>query len=80
LNSSDEFRGRTMGLYSLVFIGTTPIGNLLTGTITQNFGPNMSFLTCGTVTAVLMTLLYVIKRKKLSKQRRAAEKVHAQII
>lgn len=69
LNSSDEYRGRAMGLYSLVFTGTTPIGNFLTGIITQNFGPNISFLTCGLTTAVLMILLYAIKRKNRFKPR-----------
>jgi MFS family permease len=68
LNSSDEYRGRAMGIYSLVFIGTTPIGNLMTGAVTERFGPNTGFLACGAVTAVLMILMYIIvKFKKADK-------------
>lgn len=64
LNSSDEYRGRAMGIYSLVFTGTTPIGNLMTGAVTERFGPNTGFLACGAVTAVLMILMYIIVRFK----------------
>lgn len=61
LNTSDEYRGRAMGVYTLVFSGTTPIGNFLTGTVTQNYGPNMSFLISGALTAVVILFIQFLK-------------------
>ncbi|HET9951399.1 MAG TPA: MFS transporter, partial [Candidatus Eisenbacteria bacterium] len=34
----DSYRGRVMSLYTLMFVGTAPIGSLVTGTIAQRFG------------------------------------------
>lgn len=70
LNSKDEYRGRVMGLYSLVFTGTTPIGNFFTGVINQKFGPTICFLVCGIVTISLMTVLTVVGYKKELDQER----------
>jgi MFS family permease len=33
----DELRGRVMGVYTLVFLGSTPIGSLLAGTVAAHF-------------------------------------------
>lgn len=54
INSRDEYRGRTVSVYSLVLVGTTPIGNLFAGTIAEYLGSNASFLLCGVTTLVLM--------------------------
>ena len=34
----DELRGRMMSLYAMVFVGMTPIGSFLVGTIAERFG------------------------------------------
>jgi MFS family permease len=57
LNTADEYRGRAMGVYALVFTGTTPIGNFITGIINQQFGSNIGFLFCGFM-SLLMLLTY----------------------
>ncbi len=36
--TEDRYRGRVMSLYTLMFVGTAPIGALITGTIAQRFG------------------------------------------
>jgi predicted MFS family arabinose efflux permease len=36
--SSDEMRGRVMSLYVLLFIGTTPIGAFVTGSLASTIG------------------------------------------
>jgi MFS family permease len=36
--TEDRFRGRVMSLYTLLFVGTAPIGALITGTLAQRFG------------------------------------------
>jgi len=38
LNAAPEYRGRVMSVYTLVFGGTTPIGNLFAGYISGGFG------------------------------------------
>jgi MFS family permease len=44
LHSSPEYRGRIMALWVFVYIGTTPIGTILTGWITAAGGPRTSLL------------------------------------
>lgn len=57
INSSDEFRGRVMSVYSFAFLGTTPIGNLFVGSVMQKMGAGMGILVCGAVSSVLMVLI-----------------------
>jgi MFS family permease len=38
LTTEDRYRGRIMSLYTLMFVGTSPIGSLLAGGIAQRFG------------------------------------------
>ncbi len=54
LNSSHEFRGRVMSVYTFAFAGTTPIGNFFAGSITEKFGPGIGFLMCGLVSLVFL--------------------------
>jgi MFS family permease len=44
LHSSTAFRGRIMALWVFVYIGTTPIGTIITGWITAAGGPRASLL------------------------------------
>ena len=57
LNSSSEYRGRTMSVYTLAFAGTTPLGNLFAGSITEKYGPGIGFLMCGAVTGILVLII-----------------------
>lgn len=41
LNSNERFRGRVLSVYSFAFVGTTPMGNLIAGSITEKLGPGM---------------------------------------
>lgn len=38
LSTSDHLRGRVMSVYSLVFLGFTPIGNFIIGTLSDSLG------------------------------------------
>ncbi len=67
LNSSDQFRGRVMSVYSFAFAGTTPIGNLFAGSVTEKFGPGVGFLTCGCVASVLLLLVMGLVTRRNSK-------------
>ena len=44
LHSAPSFRGRIMALFIFVYIGTTPIGNILTGWISSAAGPRVALL------------------------------------
>ena len=38
ISTEDRYRGRIMSLYTLMFVGTAPIGALVSGSIAQRFG------------------------------------------
>ncbi len=58
-NSNTEFRGRVMSIYPFAFLGTTPIGNLFVGSISQKWGADIGVLICGSISAVLIILIVV---------------------
>lgn len=51
LRSEERFRGRVMALYSVVFLGTTPLGSPLVGWLAETFGVRSAFAGCGLATA-----------------------------
>ena len=57
ITTKDEYRGRVMSVYSLVFAGASPIGNMFAGITTNMFGANSSFLLSGVLTLVLIALI-----------------------
>jgi MFS family permease len=63
LGTRDEYRGRVMSIYTLVFSGSTPIGNLYAGFITDHFGPRIGFITCGMIVILLSGLLLLVIKK-----------------
>jgi len=68
LNSSDEYRGRIMSVYTLALGGTTPIGNLFAGGFTEQFGSAVGFLMCGVVTGLLIVVIIAQTRSKERRQ------------
>ena len=69
LNSTDEYRGRVMSVYSLVFAGSTPIGNLYAGTIAEHFGAGVGFEACGLIVILLLIPVYIYRTKRQSGSR-----------
>jgi cyanate permease len=63
LGVPNELRGRAMGLYTLAMAGTSPIGALLTGTLTNAFGIRNTLATWGSVCAfaALCALAYKLR-------------------
>ena len=55
LNSSPDLRGRVMALYTVVFLGSTPIGAPLAGWVGEHLGPRVGLIG-GAVVAVLVGL------------------------
>ncbi|AZT91283.1 MFS transporter [Caldicellulosiruptor changbaiensis] len=64
LSSSDDFRARVLSIYFLCNAGTTPIGNLFTGTISQKISPWAGFYISGLVTIALATIVFITTFKK----------------
>lgn len=56
LNCSDAMRGRVMALYTVVFLGSTPIGGPLIGWIAQQFGARIGLLVGGMAAFTAVTL------------------------
>ena len=52
-----------MAAYSLVFSGSTPLGNLYAGVITDSFGPGWGFAACGAAILILMALMVFMRIK-----------------
>lgn len=65
LTSGPTMRGRVMSLYSVVFLGSTPIGAPIAGWIGQHLGPRVGLLAGGMV-ALLGSLitLWVVHRTR----------------
>jgi MFS family permease len=51
LGTTAEMRGRVMGLYLLVFLGGAPFGSSLAGWLAEQFGPRMSLIGGGVISA-----------------------------
>ncbi len=60
LATDDRFRGRVMSLYTLMFLGTAPVGALATGAVAQRFGAPVS-TTCSAV-IILLGAAFVLRR------------------
>ena len=66
VNSTNEFRGRVMSVYSLFNAGTTPIGNSFSGAVMEYLGNDMGYLMCGLFTLIptIVLLIYWKARKR----------------
>jgi MFS family permease len=66
LGTTNEYRGRVMSIYSLVFAGSTPIGNLFAGSITDKFNARIGFAACGGIILLLMIPIYIylVRRRR----------------
>ncbi|MCX7614385.1 MAG: MFS transporter [Clostridiales bacterium] len=63
-NLDNSYRGRVMSVYTLVFSGSTPIGNFFAGLVTDHLGSPIGFISCGIMIFILVALLYLWDRKK----------------
>jgi len=64
LNSGNEYRGRVMSVYTLVFAGSTPLGNLYAGILTEHFNARIGFAACGAIIIVLMVPFFIYRSIK----------------
>jgi MFS family permease len=64
IGTDPAYRGRVMALYILVFLGTTPIGSLLIGWLSGQFGPRVGIWGGGltVLTAGLVIVTWQLRR------------------
>jgi predicted MFS family arabinose efflux permease len=67
VRSAPEFRGRVMGIYSLLTLGVTVIGGPFVGWVCQRWSPRVGFGMAGAVTGLLAVAcaLAPMRRKRL---------------
>jgi predicted MFS family arabinose efflux permease len=63
LGATPEMRGRVMALFTVVFLGSTPIGGPLVGWIAQQFGPRFALGVGAVATLVAGIIGYVALRR-----------------
>ena len=81
INTEPELRGRVMGIYTLLFLGGTPIGSPLVGWVAETYGPRWSIALGGIVSAVaaLVVALVHLRRKGLEVRAHARPRPHLHI-
>lgn len=67
VNSTDEYRGRVMSVYSFLNVGSTPIGNFLAGAVMEHAGGDSGYLFCGGMTLGLLGILAVFLKGRKAK-------------
>jgi MFS family permease len=60
LGTDPQIRGRVMGVYMLVFLGGAPIGSPLIGWVAEQFGPRMSLISGGVISAVAAIVVGIV--------------------
>jgi MFS family permease len=60
LGTTAAMRGRVMGLYLLVFLGGAPLGSPLAGWVAQAFGPRISLVAGGAISAAAAVAVAVL--------------------
>ncbi len=73
---SPEMRGRVMALYSVVFLGSTPIGGPLTGWLAETYDPRVALLLAG-VTGLSAAWAAHVSFSRLRARRESATGEHA---
>ncbi|MFN3480942.1 MAG: MFS transporter [Thermodesulfovibrionales bacterium] len=64
LTVPDELRGRVMSVYTLLFLGLSPLGNSLIGLIADLFGANRA-IAMGSIICLTITILLVARLREL---------------
>ena len=74
LAAAPEMRGRVMALYSVVFLGSTPIGGPLAGWMSGAFGPRSALVLAGIAALVGGAVLWsnLIRRPAPPRQRQSS--------
>jgi MFS family permease len=58
----DYLRGRVMSVYMLVFAGSVPLGNLLTGGLAHLYGAPIALLSCAGISLVAVIVGWLLRK------------------
>lgn len=61
-----ELRGRVMGFYVFIFLGTSPIGSPFIGWLSDTIGIRSAIASCGAITTIGAVLIYLLMRERLT--------------
>lgn len=68
----DRYRGRVMGLYTVMFLGTAPLGSLVLGAVAEQFGAPPAALLSGSVSLAAAAWLALRLRDVARRERATA--------
>lgn len=77
LRVPDALRGRVVGLYLYVFMGTSPLGNLIVGYLAEHGGAPLAFAVGGGVSALAALAAWGIYLRRLQRARLTASAAEA---
>jgi len=60
---TDEMRGRVMSMFILSFIGTMPIGNIIAGTASHQFGVRYTLATGGFIIVIFVSVVAITNKR-----------------
>lgn len=63
IKSAPEMRGRVMSLWSVAFLGTTPIGGPIIGYIGEHYGPRWGIAIGGLAALLAAALVYFLRKR-----------------
>jgi MFS family permease len=63
-NVSDEYRGRVMGMWTLVFGGSMPVGAVLSGTVAEYLGVSLTIQICSCLSIIAAISAAILSRRK----------------
>jgi len=67
IHTADEYRTRVMSVYSLVFAGSTPIGNLLAGYAADRYGASGAYMVCGVLCLVpCLAVIWLLRNRSVA--------------
>jgi MFS family permease len=72
LGSAPEMRGRVMSIYGLLLLGSTPIGAIIIGWLSERYGPRSSVLLAG-LSSLVAAGVAILVRPERAERKRAAE-------
>jgi MFS family permease len=65
METDEQFRGRVMSIYSLIFLGFTPFGALFTGTLAEKVSVDFTYALVGTIVLVSVVIIYFSTYRKI---------------
>lgn len=68
-HTPSHLQGRVMSAYSLMFLGMTPFGSLLSGLVAQHFGTETALIAGGAVTLVFTAVVFAYNPTRRARQR-----------